>query len=430
MSKRVLIVTQYFYPENFRITDYALYLVRRHCSVDVLTGIPNYPEGVHFDGYGIFRKRKENYQGINIFRAFQLTRGGKQPSKVRLSLNYLSFAICASLDALFIALFRKKYDAILVFAPSPITQAIPAVVLKKITGVPVYTWVQDIWPDSVMSSVGSDSKYHFVIGILSAITEWIYRNSRDIFVSSEGMIPLVSRRKDYTHKTLYVPNWCDDIQKMHHPQVEKQRDGYKIVMAGNLANGIGPDIVIELVESLQDCHDLLFVFIGGGAKEDYMREEFRRRGIENVVMTGRKPFSEMPSYFEQADALLLSLKPTTQVHLQATVPSRFQAYLSSGKPVLAMIDGDTKALIEKYDCGYVVKAGDYQGLSSYIREYVLLQRGEFAKKGDNCRKLYLKEFTPQKVCKRLTEILLEGNEVMKHSLTVAETRHLGGVDST
>ena len=409
-EKRVLIVSQYFYPESFRITDYALYLGKIGIKVDVMSGIPNYPEGKYFSGYGIFTKRREKYNGISVFRAFQLPRGGKKPSGARLALNYLSFAFCASIDALFFALFRKKYDAILVFAPSPITQAIPAIVLGKLTKTPVSVWVQDMWPDSVISSINPDREHKFMLKALTSVTEWIYKKTDNIIVSSEGMIPLVSRNQDYRNKTSYIPNWCDDILNMPKEKAQGLAEGYKIMMAGNLADGIGADNVIDLVDSLRDIKELLFVFVGGGAHEEYMRETFKKRGLNNVVMTGRRPFSEMPSYYEQADAMLLTLKPSKLQHLRATVPSRFQSYIASGKPVLAMIDGDTAEIINKYDCGYAVSAGNYKELADFIKGKLLSNKEEFAKKGENGRRLFLEMFTPENVCKKLTELILNTNE--------------------
>ena len=377
-KKRVLIVTQYFYPEDFRITDYALFLKERGHHVDVLTSIPNYPKGYYFQGYGVFSKRKEDYKGVNIFRAFQFSRGGAQPSKVRLFLNYLSYAICASIDILFIAMFRKRYDTILVFQTSPVTQAVPAIIYGKLRKTPVYTWVQDVWPDSVISSLSSDSKHQFIENSIFKVTEWIYKNSKKIIVSSEGMIPLVNRKNDYHDKTVYVPNWCDDILELPLVDVPSVKNGYTIMMAGNLADGIGVNGVVDLVDSFRDNKGVSFVFVGGGAEEDNLRESFDKRGLKNVTMTGRRPFAEMPSYFAQADAMLLTLKQTKLKHLQATVPSRFQSYIAAGKPVLAMIDGDTYNIIHQYDCGYAVPAGQYKELAGYIKQLTLASPEEFA----------------------------------------------------
>ena len=150
---RILIVTQYYYPETFKSTDIGEELVRRGHQVDVLVGIPNYPEGRYYSGYGLFKKRHEIVNGVNVYRCFQTPRG-KKASAIGLALNYISFVLSASLWVSFFFAWRKKYDVIITHEPSPITQIIPAIILGKLRRTPVYSWILDIWPDSMISSVG------------------------------------------------------------------------------------------------------------------------------------------------------------------------------------------------------------------------------------------------------------------------------------
>ncbi len=299
---RVLIITQYYFPESFKSTDIGEELAKRGHQVDALVGIPNYPEGKYYPGYGLFKKRHENINGVNIYRCLQTPRGGSS-SSVGLSINYVSFVVSAIMWVLFYFSWKKKYDAIITHEPSPITQIIPAIILGKIRNTPVYSWILDIWPDSLISAIGN-KKSRYIKGMLTRITEWIYRNSKMIMVSSKGMMNLVNRERDYSDKLVYFPNWCDDILKMPKQELFKLPDGYIIMMAGSLNNGIGIDSVISLVESLKDLDNVKFVLVGGGSKESEMRSEFEQRGLNNVVMTGRLPFSKMPSLYEQADAML------------------------------------------------------------------------------------------------------------------------------
>ena len=182
-KKRVLIVTQYFYPENFRINELAYELVKDGYCVDALVGIPNYPKGKFFQGYGFFHKRREEKNGVKIFRVFQIPRGEGRTSNIRLSLNYVSFAINATFWVLFYFVFKKRYEAIVTFEPSPITQIIPAIILGKIRHTRVLSWIQDIWPDSVVKSL-SDKQKKVVIPPISAITEFVYRHSDKLLISS------------------------------------------------------------------------------------------------------------------------------------------------------------------------------------------------------------------------------------------------------
>lgn len=404
---RILIITQYFYPENFKSTDIAEELVKRGHQVDALVGIPNYPEGSYYKGYGIFKKRHEYYNGVNIYRCFQSPRGSKSTA-IGLSLNYLTFVISAIFWVLFFFIWRKKYDAIITHEPSPITQIIPAIILGKIKKTPVYSWILDIWPDSMLSAIG-EKRGKYLKGILTQITEMVYKNSKLILVSSKGMMELVNRHNNYSNKLVYFPNWCDDILEMPKSDSIILPDKTIIMMAGSLNNGIGVDAVINLVDSLRDVDEIVFVFVGGGAKEEEMRKVFAMKDFKNIIMTGRLPFTQMPSIYEQADAMLLTLRETNLPHLKATVPARMQSYMAAGKPVLAMIDGCAKDIINESGCGYAVSAGDYISLSEYIRNKFLANIEEFKAKGINSRTFFEKYYKKDKCISNLEYYLSGGN---------------------
>ena len=176
MSKRILIVTQYIYPETFKSSEMAFELAKRGYKIDVLCGIPNYPEGHYIEGYGIFSKRIEKKDGVTFFRCFQTPRK-ILPGFIGMSVNYVTFVISATLWVLFYFVWKKHYDAIITHEPSPITQLIPAIVLGKIRNVKVYSWIMDIWPDSVISSIGEGKISRIMSRILNAITNWTYRGS-------------------------------------------------------------------------------------------------------------------------------------------------------------------------------------------------------------------------------------------------------------
>ena len=390
MNKRVLIITQYYYPESFKSTDIGEELAKRGYRVDALVGIPNYPEGSYYKGYGVFKKRSEVVNGVHIYRCFQTPRG-KKASPIGLSLNFLSFVFSSVLWVLFFFVWKKKYDVIITHEPSPITQIIPAIILGKIRNTPVYSWILDIWPDSMVSSIG-EKRARFIKPILTSVTEWVYRNSKLILVSSKGMMELVNRNHDYSDRLVYFPNWCDDILSLPIEDCEKLPDGYKIMMAGNLNDGIGVDSLVSLMDRLKDLKDLWFVFVGGGTREQYLRDAFKEKGINNVVMTGRLPFKKMPALYRQADAMLITLKETKLPHLRATVPLRIQSYMSAGKPILGMADGSSMNVINASGCGFCASAGDVENLATYIKDVVMSNREEFDAKGENARNFYEKYY--------------------------------------
>ena len=391
-QKRILIVTQYYYPESFRINELGKELVNRGYHVDALVGIPNYPEGKYFKGYGLFSKRKENVKGVTVYRCFQFPRGTKA-SNFRLSLNYLSYMICACMWVLFFFSFKKKYDAVIAFEPSPITLVVPACLLGIIRGTKVLSWIQDIWPDSITHRASERLK-KLLIPPLTAVTEFVYKHSDEILISSKGMKQLVCRNADYSNKIKYVPNWCDDFLKIKPSEglIPEMPNAFIIMMAGNMVESLDPEALCKCAELLKDYSNIHFAFVGGGSYKVEMEQMFKTRNLKNVHFYGRHPFERMPLFYDKADAMLLSLMPQETKHLDVTVPSRLQSYMSAGKPIYAMIGSGAREVIESSDCGFVVNAGDYKGLADIIihtyQDAVLLKE-----KGLNARIAFENEFT-------------------------------------
>ena len=403
MKKRILLVSQYFYPESFKGNDIAFELSKRGYNVDVLTGIPNYPEGVFTRGYGAFRRRVESFKGVKIYRAFQTPRG-KTASPIGLALNYFTYMISSSLWILFYFVFKQRYNAIFIQQLSPITSAIPGIILGKIRRIPIYTWALDIWPDSMIYTIGETASKP-LLPFVSWIAETVYRNSNKILVSSKGMIPLVNRNADYGKKIIYFPNWCDDILLMPHLDIPTLPNGFLIMMAGNINDGIGVNAVVDCVERMRNYKNVFFVFVGGGSEVNNMKEIFMQKGLENALMLGRFSFDKMPALHSKADAMFLSLKPSHLPHLAATGPARGQAYMAAGKPIFAMIDGCAAELINAVDCGFAVPAGDSEAFCDYLCTKVLVDKELYKEKGKNGRKYYLSHFTKSQCIKRLEEII-------------------------
>lgn len=401
--KRVLIVTQYFYPENFRSNDIAFDFARRGYKVDVLASIPNYPVGKYLEGYGVFRKRKEKVQGVNIYRVFQTPRGVKHSGR-KLALNYCTYAFCGFFWALWFALFKKKYDAIVVHQTSPITQALPAMVLGKLRRVPIYTWVLDIWPDAMRS--GGGVKNEKIISLINKFVQWVYRKSHKILISSEDFRELVNRDGDYNDKIIYFPNWCDDMLAM--PIIgdtSSLPDGFKVMMAGNLGSAQDIRTVMQAVLLLKDREDINWVFVGDGSERAYIEEFIKTNNIKTVTLTGKRPFAEMPAYFQQADAMLLTLRAEFP-HLRAVVPARLQSYMSAGKPVLGMIDGGSVRVINRSQCGICAVAADYESLAANV-VYAYEHQEELRTMGERGRTYFEAHFTLQGCLDNLEKILTQ-----------------------
>lgn len=396
---RVLLVTQYFYPENFKSNDVAFELARRGYDVTVLTGLPNYPGGKVFDGYGIFRQRKETINGVKVLRTLVVPRG--KGGGVRLALNYMSWAFIASVWAFFMSLFNR-YDAVIVHETSPITQGFPALVVKWMRRVPMYFWVLDLWPESLQAA-GNISNRH-VLGFFAWVAKLMYRNSEKILISSRGFRESILDKGDFEDKLVYFPNWAEDVfAASPDVQVPALPDGFKVMFAGNVGEAQDFDNVLRAAMLLKGTGVRLIV-LGDGRKKAWADSFVAENGLEDVVfMMGRHPLETMPAFFSQADVLFLSLK--NDYIFSLTAPAKLQAYMASGKPVLAMVDGEARNLIEDAECGLSCAAGDYEAFAQCVLTIKSMSADERAGMGRNGKKYFDKYFRKDKCIDSLCNLL-------------------------
>lgn len=398
---RILLVTQYFYPEVFKSNDLAFELVKRGHQVDALVGIPNYPEGKYFKGYGIFKKRHEVVNGVNVYRTFQTPRG---KGGWRLPVNYFSFVISGCLRVLFQFAWKKKYDCIIGHEPSPIFQAYPALLLRKLRKTPFYYWIMDLWPDAMKS--GGGVKNQKVLDYVDKLVKSIYKRTDKILITSERFREPIAAKGDFRYKIIYFPNWSDDILQMDDSyEIPELPGGFKIMIAGNLGKSQNLEAVTEVMLGLKDVPEVKWVFVGGGSRKGWMEEFIKEHGLEDrAVCLGQYPFKAMPAFYKQADAMLVTLRAGFP-HLEAVVPARLQSYMSAGRPVLAMIGCGGADIIEESQCGYAVPASDSKALISVIKEKVLTDREGFRKMGGNGREYYNKYFRMDKCIDNLEKII-------------------------
>lgn len=400
---KILLVTQYFYPENFKSNDIAFEMVKRGHIVDALVGIPNYPQGKYFKGYGIFKRRREVINGVNVYRTFQFPRG--KGGSLHLIINYFSYVLSASLKVLFFFVF-KKYDCIIVHEPSPIIQAYPALLLKKLKSIPVYLWVLDIWPDAMKSGGGVKNKT--LLFLVNKMVIDIYNKCDKLLISSRRFTESILSKGSFKDKIVYFPNWSEDMLQKHETKdvlFPELPHGFKIMLAGNLGNSQDIDSVMQAVLKLRNVKELKWIFIGDGTRKNWLDNFIKDNQLENnVFVLGRYPASMMPAFFEKADALLLTLISGFP-HLKMVVPARLQSYMSAGKPVLGMIDGGAVDIINEANCGFVVPAGDSKALAEVIKQKILIDVQHWSEMGKNGRDYFNKNFTKE-ICMNQLEIIL------------------------
>lgn len=361
----ILIISQYFWPENFRINDLAVGLVERGHRVTVLTGQPNYPTGRFFQGYGYFSPIHENYLGVNIVRVPLLPRG--KGRGVALATNFLSFA----LSACFLGWLRcrEKYDLIFVHEPSPITVGIPARVFRRLKKIPLFFWVQDLWPESLSATGGVQSP--LLLKLVGLLVRWIYRGTDRILVSSRAFIPSVEGMGGARERIFYFPQTADSFYQPLRPdgswpETRLLPRGFVVLFAGNLGAAQGIGAIIDAAELVRENSEIQWVILGDGRMRAWAEEEIRRRGLANVHLLGAFPAEAMPRFFALSDVLLMTLRRDPLFAL--TVPGKLQSYLACGRPIVAALDGEGARIVEEAQAGVSCRAEDPVGIAAAVKD--------------------------------------------------------------
>jgi len=398
---KVMLVSQYFYPEQFKCNDVAFDLVKRGYEVTVATGIPNYPDGKFFNGYGIFKKRKEKINGVNVIRIPLVPRGKGRGFEI--AINGFSWALIASVWAFFHAL-RNKYDYVLVHESSPVTQAFPATVIKKMQRIPFYFWVLDLWPESLTSAGGVTNKY--VLGFFTSMVRFLYKQSDKILISSKGFKHSICAKGNFADKMIYFPNWAEDVidTDLASYEIPQLPDGFKVMFAGNIGEAQDFEHILAAAHKLKDNKEIKWIILGSGRKKEWVINYIKENGLQDTVhLMGSYPVDAMPAFFSKADVMLVSLKDELIFNL--TVPAKLQAYMAAGKPVVAMLNGDAAQLVDEAKCGLASSAGNSNGLVHNILQLKEMNKDELASLGMNGREFYKKYFDKTRCIDHLCELL-------------------------
>jgi len=364
---KILIVSQYFYPESFSINHIVEFFVKQGNIVDVITGLPNYPGGVIYDGYGWFKKNKDKtYKGATVKRIPIIPRGARGGDK-RLIPNYLSYMFNAALK---VRLSKKrKYDLVFVYAMSPITQAYPALVLKKHTNAKFCLYVGDLWPDTLFAHGINQGL------IKSFITEFcakVYKKSDLIITTNQSFNePIFGYSNNKNIK--YIPQWYDEQYikvedtKVLRAEYNISSDTSVIMFAGNIGFAQSPLTIVKAAEILKD-EKVVFIFVGDGSMKASCEEYSNDNKLKNCIFIGRKDPNEMPSIIAQADAMLITLRDRANYNL--TLPGRTQAFMACGKPIIACANGETARVVKEAKAGYVSKAESEVELAKVIKDFI------------------------------------------------------------
>lgn len=378
---KILIISQYYYPEQFQINEIAPELVRRGHEVTVVCGLPNYPKGDIFKGYE--NRFEDVIDGVKVIRCKNVPRGH---NPIQLIRNYYSFA---KESKKVVRTLLGDFDVVLGYQLSPITSMLAALEYKKLHRTPVVFYTLDIWP------VSAEAMLH---GKKNPVYWWLKRLSKRIYQGADRILVTSRPFMDYLHRELGVPKGRMAYLPQHagtemlDMDLEAEDNGIADFMfAGNLGKGQRVDVIIKAAALLGKRDSYKIHFVGDGRMRPELEEMVKKNGLEeNVVFYGNQKRENMPSFYKKADALLITLRGNNEVG--NTMPGKLQMYMTTGKPIFGAINGATKEVIEEAHCGSCVNAGDYEGLAKLMKLYIEHPK-DYGVCGKNARSYFKTHFT-------------------------------------
>jgi len=396
---KILIVTEYFYPEEFKINEIALVWQKMGYQVDVLTQNPTYPIGKIYDGHKNKWFSKDIYEGINIYRVKAVT--GYRESVFKKLLKYFTFMIIGSIVSLKIG---KRYDYVFGFDIAALSGMVPAILLKKFYKKSVTIWIQDIWPDSIYAYGFRKTKLReFTI---NGFVKFVYKHSSNLAISGEGfknrILPFVDKEK----RIEYLPNWADELNIKLKPFKLSKENKIHFTFAGNIGKVQNLDNVIKGFANLpeKELKKVQLNIIGDGSLLQDLQNLVKEHNFQNIVFWGRQPREDMYKYYDSSNFLIVSLvdKPIFSL----TVPAKIQTYIAVKKPILAIINGDTANIVKENNLGYYTNPNDVEEITKVFIKAIHIskkQKLEFIKSSE---KLTETIFNKEKIIKSLLDLTI------------------------
>lgn len=390
---KILVICQYYYPEPFRISDLCEEMVKRGHEVTVLTGVPNYPEGVIYKGYQSGQRRNEIIHGVKVQRCFTI---GRRKGTLYRFLNYYSFVLSSTFRVL---LNRNKpedgteYDVVFVNQLSPVMMAYAGILYKKLHHKKLVMYCLDLWPESLVA--GGIKRNTALYRLFHKISKQIYRSCDQILVTSKMFTEYIADEFGIKkNKIAYLPQYAESMfDGIDSDQNEK--DTIDFVFAGNIGEIQSVETVIKAAEILKDevseeGKKLVFHIVGSGTDLERLRKMVSDKKLNNVIFHGRKPLSEMPIYYSLADAMLVTLGDDEIISM--TLPGKVQSYMAAGKPIIGAINGEANKVIKDSNCGFSGMAEASKGLAENVKKFICLSVSQRYQLGTNGRSYYEKYF--------------------------------------
>jgi glycosyltransferase involved in cell wall biosynthesis len=395
---RLLIVSQYFWPENFRINDLVEEFVKRGHQVTVLTGLPNYPDGKVFNQFRVNPTRYSTYEGAEIIRVPMMPRG---QGGILLMLNYLSFAASASLMGLW-KLRGREFDMVFAYEPSPITVGLPAALFRFVKNAPLIFWVLDLWPDTLQAIGVIRSK--IILSLVGKLVTFIYRRCDLILAQSKSFIPHIQKYAGESCRVEYFPSWAESVFQVTDAtpaaELTSNTGNFNVMFAGNIGDAQDFPAILTAAENLKSHAHIRWLIVGDGRMAQWVADEIKLRHLQDsVLMLGRHPVNRMPSFFKHADALLVSLK--NEPIFAMTIPGKLQSYLAAGIPVIAMLNGEGVDVVKNSQSGLTCSAGDSIALAATVLKLSKMSLEDRELMGRNGLNVSVREFDRDTLLDRL-----------------------------
>lgn len=402
---RILIVTQYFWPENFRINELCEEFTNLDHDITVLTGYPNYPKGKIYKEFLKDKKKFNKYKGAKIVRVPIFPR---KKNKLTLSLNYLSFLI----NSIFFGYFKlknKKFDIVFTFQLSPVTVGITSALFSKLNNCPNVLWILDLWPNTLVAL--NVIKKDWQINIFKILVNWIYSNCDIILAQSKSILKEIKKYPSVKKNTHYFPSWSEsdlfEKKSKLAPEI-KNKIIFTFLFAGNIGEAQDFLSIIKAVKilSMKNKYNFRIIIIGEGSKKIWLKKEIKKQELDEYFeLLNSYPINRMPSFFKHADALIISLLDREVFNM--TIPGKIQFYLTSGIPIVGMISGEGAKVINKAKGGLICNSGDHISFSKIMEKVINLDKITLKKIGKNGKEYANREFSKKYLIKNLEKIFIK-----------------------
>ena len=404
MAKRILVVSQHYWPESFRVNDIVEGFIENGYDVEVLCGIPNYPAGQFFDGYGVFKNRRQVENGIKIRRCFEIKRGNN--SNLRIFLNYISFPISSVFSLPY--LMRQKYDKIFLFNTSPVMMAYAGILLGRWKKIESTMYVLDLWPENLYSVLNIKSR--FLRGFAQRVSNWHYRKTDKLIANSRKLQSLLIERigKDEDMVT-YIPQFCEKVFEnivIDEDLVSQYSGSFNMVFTGNISPAQSFETVINAAGLLKDkgYADIKWIVVGDGMSKKWLEDEVSKAELDDCfVFTGRVPMNDIPKYTHIADVLFACLAKSEM--LDATLPAKVFSYYAAGRPIVLTMDGEIQQIVAESEAGFVVDSGDSGGLADAVVSLYEMSAEERVAMGEAAKSYYFEHFERDLNMEKLMEFI-------------------------